>query len=102
MKRKTKAQRDKNDQVLADINKKLGDLYFDKKKYEDALEAYEGQRQACERLSDRLNCAIAHRMIGEVCTDIGDFEKALSHQNLYLGKRTFPSLLLPCNIQFGL
>lgn len=71
--------------MLADVQKKLGDLYYDKKQYEDALKAYKGQLQACECLNDKLNCAIAHRMIGEVYADIGNFNDALNHQNLYLG-----------------
>ena len=88
VKRRNKAQRDGNVQILADVQKKLGDLFFDKKRCEDALEAYKGQLHACECLGDRLNCAIAHRMIGEVYADIENFSEALSHQNLYLSMNT--------------
>jgi tetratricopeptide (TPR) repeat protein len=84
--------------VLADVQKKLGDLYYDKKYYKDALEAYKGQLQACESLSDRLNCAIAHRMIGEVYADVENFQEALSHQNLYLGIISF--FMLPYILQY--
>ncbi|OXU24659.1 hypothetical protein TSAR_000170 [Trichomalopsis sarcophagae] len=84
LKRKNKAQKEGNGKVLADVQKKLGDLYYDRKQYEDALKAYKGQLQACECLNDKLNCAIAHRMIGEVYADIGNFNEALNHQSLYL------------------
>ncbi|XP_011502231.1 PREDICTED: tonsoku-like protein isoform X2 [Ceratosolen solmsi marchali] len=84
LKKRNKAQRDGNVQILSDVQKKLGDLFYDKKCYQDALEAYKGQLHACESISDRLNCAIAHRMIGEVYAEIENFNEALSHQNLHL------------------
>ncbi|KAJ8664786.1 hypothetical protein QAD02_006448 [Eretmocerus hayati] len=84
VRKRNKAQRDGNFQVLADVQKKLGDLYFDKKQHGDALKAYKGQLEACKNLNNRLNCAIAHRMIGEVYADLGRFKEALDHQNQYL------------------
>lgn len=70
--------------VLLGVQKKLGDLYYDRKHYDDALEAYQGQLQASECLNDNLSKANAHRMIGEVLAYQGNFKDALKHINLYL------------------
>ncbi|XP_029178844.1 tonsoku-like protein isoform X2 [Nylanderia fulva] len=43
---------------------------------------------------DKLNSAIAHRMIGEVHASLGDYERALIHQNLHLeGARDMKNLI---------
>ena len=85
MRKRNKGLQDKDFNTLIDVNKKLGDLYFDRKMHEEALESYRNQLKAAEAKHDKLNSAIAHRMIGEVYADIGDYDAALKHQNLYLG-----------------
>ncbi|XP_058807666.1 tonsoku-like protein [Phymastichus coffea] len=86
LRKRSKAQRDANFKVLKNVQKQLGDLYYDRKHYDDALEAYQGQLQASIDLGDNLSIANAHRMIGEVLAYQGNFKEALSHINLYLKK----------------
>ncbi|CAG5093788.1 Similar to CG7457: Tonsoku-like protein (Drosophila melanogaster) [Cotesia congregata] len=83
-KRKQRAKKDGNIKQLAEIVKELGDLYFESKKMDEALEEYEEQLKLCEILNDPLNTAVAHRMIGEIHTDCGNYEEALSHLSKYL------------------
>ncbi|OAD56028.1 Tonsoku-like protein [Eufriesea mexicana] len=84
IKRKKRATRDGNLQQLAEIVKELGDIYFESSKYEAALQEYTEQLEICNILEDKLNIAIAHRMIGEMHANLGTYEEALKHQNLYL------------------
>lgn len=78
-------QRDGNLQQLAMVVKELGDIYFETGKYEDALQEYTEQLEVCNILNDKLNVAVAHRMIGEIQAILGTYEEALKHQNHYLG-----------------
>lgn len=71
---------------LSQVSKELGDMYFETGRLKDALLEYNDQLNACEALSEKLNCAIAHRMIGEVYASLGDYDEALTHQMLHLGK----------------
>ncbi|KAK9310798.1 hypothetical protein QLX08_000091 [Tetragonisca angustula] len=84
IKKKKRVKRDGNLQQLAEIVKELGDVYFESGKSEDALQEYTEQLEICNILQDKLNIAVAHRMIGEIQIDLGTYEKALEHQNLYL------------------
>ncbi|KAM0733349.1 Tonsoku-like protein [Formica fusca] len=84
IKRKQHAKRDNNFQQLAEITKDLGDMYFENEQPTEALQEYTEQLSICEKLQDKLNCAVAHRMIGEVHASWGDYERALIHQNLHL------------------
>ncbi|XP_012215084.1 tonsoku-like protein [Linepithema humile] len=84
VKKKQHAKRDGNLLQLAEITKTLGDMYFENGESKKALKEYTEQLSVCEDLQDKLNCAIAHRMIGEVYTNLGKYEQALLHQNLYL------------------
>ncbi|XP_057319556.1 tonsoku-like protein [Microplitis mediator] len=83
-KRKQRAKKDGNVKQLAEIVKELGDLYFESKRMDEALEEYEEQLRLCEVLNDPLSTAVAHRMIGEIHTDGGNYEEALSHLTKYL------------------
>ncbi|XP_014213006.1 tonsoku-like protein [Copidosoma floridanum] len=84
--KRDKALKNKNEnaKVLSVVQKKLGDIYFYRNNFDDALEAYQSQLEACEHMGDKLNCAIAHRLIGEVYFSKEKYEVALYHQNLYL------------------
>lgn len=84
VKRKQHAKRDNNLRQLAEITNTLGDMYFENERPEEALREYTEQLKICEELRDKLRCAIAHRMIGEVYASLGDYELALVHQNLHL------------------
>ncbi|XP_071638885.1 tonsoku-like protein [Temnothorax longispinosus] len=84
IKKKQHAKRDNNLRQLAEITNTLGDMYFENERPEEALLEYTEQLRVCEELRDKLRCAIAHRMIGEVYASLGDYEQALIHQNLHL------------------
>ncbi|KYN11868.1 Tonsoku-like protein [Trachymyrmex cornetzi] len=84
IKRKQHARRDNNLRQLAEITNTLGDMYFENNRLNEALQEYSEQLIACNQLQDKLSCAIAHRMIGEVYASLGDYEQALKHQNLHL------------------
>ncbi|XP_014233563.1 tonsoku-like protein [Trichogramma pretiosum] len=84
LKKRKKAEKEGNVKLLVEVCRKLGDIYYDAKKFDLALEAYEKQLYACECEDDQLNCAKAHRMIGEVQAEVGNIEKALEHQKEYL------------------
>ncbi|KAG7198893.1 hypothetical protein KM043_015715 [Ampulex compressa] len=83
-KRKQRAKKAANLQQLAEDIKELGDAYFEAGQLENALQEYLEQLEVCEKLQDKLNVAVAHRMIGEVYANLGDYEQALLHQNLHL------------------
>ncbi|XP_011172842.2 tonsoku-like protein [Solenopsis invicta] len=84
IKRKQHAKRDNNLRQLAEITNTLGDMYFENNRPKEALQEYTEQLRVCEKLQDKLSCAIAHRMIGEVYASMEDYEQALMHQNLHL------------------
>ncbi|KAG5308555.1 TONSL protein, partial [Pseudoatta argentina] len=84
IKRKQHARRDNNLRQLAEITNTLGDMYFENNRLKEALQEYSEQLIVCEQLQDKLSCAIAHRMIGEIYANLEDYEQALKHQNLHL------------------
>ena len=86
--KKKRVKRDGNLQQLAEVTKELGDVYFETGRFEDALQEYKEQLEVCNILEDKLNIAVAHRMIGEIYANLGTYEEALKHQNLYLGRRS--------------
>lgn len=83
MKRKQRALRENNFGQLKEILKNLGDFYFEQGDFENALQQYVEQAEVCK--GDKLECAIAHRMIGEMYGNLGNYQEALYHQNLHLG-----------------
>ncbi|KZC13712.1 Tonsoku-like protein, partial [Dufourea novaeangliae] len=94
IKKKNRLKRDGNLQQLANIVKELGDAYFETGKYQDALQEYNEQLEVCNILGDKLNSAVAHRMIGEILVNLGIYEEALKHQNHYLeGAKEINNLL---------
>ncbi|XP_076763240.1 tonsoku-like protein [Xylocopa sonorina] len=84
IKKKKRVKRDGNLQQLAEIAKELGDTYYEMDKYKEALREYTEQLEVCSILEDKLNIAVAHRMIGEMHVNLCSYEEALKHQNLYL------------------
>lgn len=98
IKKKKRIQRDGNLKQLAEIVKELGDMYFETGKYDDALQEYVEQLEVCTILEDKLNIAVAHRMIGEIHGNLGNYEEALKHQNSYLGLCLKCLLLIKFNI----
>lgn len=70
---------------MAEILKNLGDAYFEAGQYDDALQEYLEQIEACKEINNQLDCAIAHRMVGEIHSNLGNYQEALFHQNQHLG-----------------
>ncbi|XP_076171863.1 tonsoku-like protein isoform X2 [Ptiloglossa arizonensis] len=94
LKKKKRVKRDGNLQQLAEVVKELGDIYFETGKFENALQEYTEQLEICSILEDKLNIAVAHRMIGETHANFGSYEEALEHQNQYLeGAKEISNLL---------
>lgn len=94
IKRKQYAKRNNNLRQLAEITNTLGDIYFENEQPKEALQEYMEQLRVCEELQDKLSCARAHRMIGEVYASLEDYEQALMHQNLHLeGARDVKNLI---------
>ena len=85
MKRKQRTKRDGNYKQLAEVLKELGDLYFESGRLDEALQEYLEQVEVCEITNNKLECAVAHRMIGEIHANMGNYEEALIHQNRHLG-----------------
>lgn len=84
IRKKQYATRNNNLLQLAEVTRSLGDIYYENEELKKALQEYTEQLRICESLKDKLSCAIAHRMIGEVYVSLGNYEQALIHQNLYL------------------
>lgn len=66
--------------------KSLGDYYHEHQQYAQALECYQEEAAAFERLSNRLETSKAHRMIGEMYMLLEKFDDALKHELIYLSE----------------
>lgn len=64
-------------------------MYFESQRFEKAIEEYEEQLNVCECLNDKLGQAVAHRMIGECYTNLEEYDEAVKHDNLYLGRYSY-------------
>lgn len=74
--------------------KNLGDYYQENQQYAKALECYQEEAAAFERLGNRLETSKAHRMIGEMFMLLEQFDDALKHELIYLSE--FLMLSLNC------
>lgn len=88
LKRKNKAEIDKDDPNLAIACNDLGNYYQLDGQYEKALQEYKQEAAICSRTKNKLKFAIANRMIGEVHFAMEQFEEALRSTETYL--RKFP------------
>lgn len=52
--------------------------------YEEALAQHQEEGVICESLGDTIGRSVSHRRCGEVYCDMGDWEKALHHQEQHL------------------
>ncbi|XP_064599134.1 tonsoku-like protein [Liolophura sinensis] len=83
-KEKKRAERKDNLKEVAKLCNVIGELLAKNGLYQDAIAEHYSELALSEALDDRIGSAIACRKIGECFSEIGDFEKALSHQNRYL------------------
>lgn len=86
MKRKQRAINEKNVQQLAQVCRKLGDMYAENQKYHDALDHYREETKAYGNLKMPLDAARANRMMGEMYMLLENFDEALKHGLNYLSE----------------
>lgn len=86
LKRKRRAKDDKDLNQLAIACHNLGEYYNEQSDYENALKNFEEAAAAHKSIgSSNVDLGKSHRMIGEMCMLLGDFEKSLKHEQIYLG-----------------
>lgn len=54
-------------------------------RYESALDEYTAVAETYSDLNNRLDYARANRMVGEAYMQMREFDKAIQHQQIYLG-----------------
>lgn len=86
MRRKLRATEEKNAQQLAQICRKLADLYHDNNDYNAALEHYEEEARAYKSLGMTLDTSRAYRMVGEMYMLLQNFDEALKYELKYLSE----------------
>ena len=52
--------------------------------YDDAIVEHEQELALSDTLEDQLGAAVAHRRIGECCSEMGQYDRALCHQQRHL------------------
>ncbi|KAF6214622.1 hypothetical protein GE061_009365 [Apolygus lucorum] len=83
-KKKSKALKDGDLAQLIVCCKELADCNVFHEKYHDALEEYKEMERAAEAMHSEMDVARANRMIGEMYCEMGEFDKAISHQQRHL------------------
>lgn len=86
LKKKRRARDDNDLTQLASACQNLGEYYHEQSDFENALKNFE-EAAAAHKSNGSTNMDIgkSHRMIGEMCMLLGDFEKSLKHEQIYLG-----------------
>ncbi|GLH12486.1 Transient receptor potential channel pyrexia [Gryllus bimaculatus] len=84
LKRKKRAQEEQNLELLANTLKKLAELYYSKGQYEEALNAYEEERDLWSNLGKPMEKARASRFMGEIYCHLENYKDALSKLKEYL------------------
>lgn len=88
LRKKNRALTDNNHQQLAIACKNIGDFHHENQQYENALDAYTEEARIYERLGKNMEKARAHRMIGEMYMLLENFNDAIEHEQIYLGKQS--------------
>uniref|UniRef100_A0A0A9Z4Z7 Tonsoku-like protein n=2 Tax=Lygus hesperus TaxID=30085 RepID=A0A0A9Z4Z7_LYGHE len=83
-KKKSKALKDGDLAQLIVCCKELAECNVFHEKYHDALEEYKEMERAAEAMHSEMDVARANRMIGEMYCEMGEFDKAISHQQRHL------------------
>lgn len=87
LRKKKRALTENNKQQLAIACKNIGDFYHENQQYDKALDEYTEEARVYERLGKNMENARAHRMIGEMYMLLENFNDAIKHEELYLGKQ---------------
>lgn len=74
-----------NKVLLASTCVDLAELYLGEARYEEAVDEYQIVAEVYKTMGKHLDAASAYRMIGEAYTHLREYDKALHHQQTYLG-----------------
>lgn len=86
LRKRQRALADGNQQQLAVICHSIGNWHHENHDYKSAQKFYEEEAEIYAKLSMKMQCARAHRMIGEMCTLLENFTLALEHELIYLSE----------------
>ena len=81
---KSRAVARSNWKETAELCNFLGNKLCERGRLEEALAEHEEELRLCQRLDDEAGCALAHRCIGEVYSEMQDYRKALSSLKVFL------------------
>lgn len=82
LKKREKALKENNKELLYESCKKLAEIYKEDGKYEASLIYFKRAQDVCERTVD---IAVLNRWIGEVYCDMEMFDEAIDYQKKHLG-----------------
>lgn len=91
LRRKRKALSEGNKKLLATTCIDLAELYMRQGRYDTAVDEFTLVADAYSSLGKEMDYGRANRMIGEAYMQLREFDKALSHQKIHLGKHAFES-----------
>ena len=83
-KKKEKSRCERNLTSVYFCCKELAEIYFNSERYDDALNEYNEMKQISIESGNKLDVGRADRMIGEICCEKGEFNKAIAHQKNHL------------------
>lgn len=85
MKKRCRSLREKEKwKELSEVYNKVGMMLKDQGRYGEALEYYSLDEELCEKEKDICGQALAHRMMGEVLTNMGKYKDALEQTKQFL------------------
>ncbi|MFO7760887.1 MAG: tetratricopeptide repeat protein [Desulfobia sp.] len=70
-------EQDNNEHGIANVMDKLGDICYDNKDFDKALEYYERAYTICQKETDRFSLFTLEQKKAKIYLDIGDYRKAL-------------------------
>lgn len=85
LRRKARAIEQKNVEELAQLCRKLGDMYHENHNYNAALQHYQEEAKAYQSLDMKVKASQAFRMVGEMYILLQNFGEALNYVMKYLG-----------------
>lgn len=86
MRKKQRALADNNKLQLAVACHNLANWYQENQDFDRALTSYRDEAAAYAELDKGIECARAHRMIGEMFMLLENFDSALEHELIYLSE----------------
>lgn len=81
---KSRALAKSNWKEAAELCNFLGNKLRERGKLDEALAEHEEELRLCQQLNDEPGCGLAHRCIGEVYSEMQDYQKALRSLKVFL------------------